>query len=119
MATKVIDKTHTMTLIPPPAGACQECATEHPPELPHNWESFYYHTKFKMDHDRSPTWNDAIAHCTEEIKAQWAASFAVTAAEHSDKSIRKRAQDALDQLREDPENKKIVEEVLCARKSQS
>jgi len=62
---------HTMTLLPPRPDHCQECATKHEPDLPHNAQSLYYGTKFQMEHKRSPTWTDAMAHCTPEMKKIW------------------------------------------------
>jgi len=32
--------------------------------------------KFKMEHGREPTWDDAMAHCTEEMKTSWKATMA-------------------------------------------
>jgi hypothetical protein len=61
----------TMMLLKPPPGNCQECARAHRPELPHDKNSLYYATKFKMAHGREPSWDDAMAHCTEEMKQQW------------------------------------------------
>ena len=58
-------------LLLPRPDVCQECAVDHKPEEPHNVLSLYYRVKFKMDHDRYPTWEDAIAHCSEEIKEIW------------------------------------------------
>lgn len=55
-------------LLPPHPEKCQECATEHDPELPHNKMSLFYQVKFNLDHQRSATWIDAMAHCSEEIK---------------------------------------------------
>ena len=55
-------------LIPPKAGVCQECACDHHPDEPHNKDSLYYQYKFHADHDRFPTWEDAMAHCDDEIK---------------------------------------------------
>lgn len=61
----------SMTLLPPKADVCQECAVAHDPRLPHNQQSLYYQMKFQMEHDRSATWADAMAHCTDEMKADW------------------------------------------------
>lgn len=60
-----------MTLLKPAPGLCQECACSHKPEVPHNKNSLYYATKFKMEHGREPTWEDAMGHCTEDMKRQW------------------------------------------------
>jgi hypothetical protein len=61
----------SMMLLPPRPDVCQECAMEHPPELPHDKQSLYYQVKFKMEHGRGATWADAMAHCTEEVKSTW------------------------------------------------
>lgn len=58
-------------LLPPRPDLCQTCAVKHNPELPHNATSFYYQTKFNMDHGRAATWEDAMAHCTPEMKETW------------------------------------------------
>lgn len=54
-----------------PKGTCQECATKHEPEQPHNQQSLTYQYKFYDQHGRWPTWADAMAHCTDEIKTFW------------------------------------------------
>ena len=61
----------SMMLLPPRKDVCQECAVDHDPKLPHNQQSLYYQMKFKMEHDRRATWTDAMAHCTDEMKALW------------------------------------------------
>jgi len=58
-------------LLPPKPGVCQECAVDHPPEDPHNNQSLYFQYKFRGDHGRWPTWKDAIAHCTPEVREFW------------------------------------------------
>lgn len=58
-------------LLPPAAGVCQECAWDHPPEFPHDAGSLFYGSKFMLDHNRQPTWADAMAHCTDEMRAEW------------------------------------------------
>lgn len=62
-------------LIPPEPGACLECGIRHPPELPHDKNSAYYRFKFHLENGRWPTWDDALSHCTEEMKIQWKASM--------------------------------------------
>lgn len=59
------------SLLPAAPGTCPECAVAHPPELPHNQKSLFYQTKFYIDHNRYPTWEDAMGHCSEEMKAVW------------------------------------------------
>lgn len=65
-----------MTLLPPKEGTCSECAVAHHPTQPHNQQSLYYQTKFYMENGRYPTWADAMAHCTPEIKAFWTKELA-------------------------------------------
>ncbi len=60
-----------MKLLPPRKGLCPECAVDHPPELPHDKNSMYYQTNFYMKHERYPTWEDAMAHCSEQMKDDW------------------------------------------------
>ena len=60
-----------MTLMKPAPGLCQECAVDHDPRLPHDKTSFYYIFKFNMENGREPTWDDAMAHCTDEMKSSW------------------------------------------------
>ncbi len=55
-------------LFPPAPDVCQACAVNHEPEAPHNQQSLYYQYHFYADHGRWPTWNDAMAHCPENIK---------------------------------------------------
>lgn len=59
------------TLLPPSKDKCQECAVDHPPHYPHDATSLYYGVKFKMDHDRAHTWEDAMAHCSDGMKKFW------------------------------------------------
>lgn len=71
---KIIDA-GPMTLLPPAPGVCQVCARDHEPEIPHDKTSLYYQTKFYMKTGRVPTWDDAMAHCTEEVKRTWKESM--------------------------------------------
>lgn len=59
------------SLLPPPAGTCQECGRAHPAEAPHDAQSMYYQYAFYGQHDRWPTWADAMAHCPPFIRDQW------------------------------------------------
>ena len=57
-----------MVLLPAKPGTCPECATTHETWEPHNLDLFYqYH--FWGEHGRFPTWKDAMAHCSDVIKA--------------------------------------------------
>jgi len=58
-------------LLPPGPDVCQECAMKHAPDRPHNKLSLYYQYSFYADHGRWPEWQDALAHCSEEIKKAW------------------------------------------------
>lgn len=64
-----------MTLLPPPAHCCQECAVEHDPRTAHNAQTLFYRVWFSMQHGRPPTWNDAIAHCSDEMRGMWIAAL--------------------------------------------
>lgn len=69
---RVVAKTDgAFTLLPPPPNLCQECAHDHGPQDPHNQQSLYYRTHFHARHGRPPTWSDAMAHCTQTMRAVW------------------------------------------------
>lgn len=59
------------TLLPCKKDVCQECAVKHEPDQPHNAQSMYYQYKFYGEKGRWPTWADAIAHCSDEVKKLW------------------------------------------------
>ncbi len=54
-----------------PEGTCPECAVKHDPGQPHNRDSLTYQYHFYDKNGRWPTWADAMAHCTDEVKADW------------------------------------------------
>lgn len=54
-----------------PEGTCPMCAVAHDPALPHNRDSLAYQYKFYDENERWPTWSDAMAHCSEEVKEFW------------------------------------------------
>ncbi len=54
-----------------PKDTCSMCAIKHDPKMPHNLQSLTYQYKFYDEHGRWPTWEDAMAHCSEEIKNFW------------------------------------------------
>lgn len=54
-----------------PPGTCPACAVKHAEDQPHNQQSLHYQYYFYADHQRWPTWTDAMAHCSEEVKALW------------------------------------------------
>jgi hypothetical protein len=64
------------SLLPAKPGTCPECATDHPPELPHNQQSLTYQYHFYGKNGRWPTWADAMAHCTEEMRSRWTEELA-------------------------------------------
>ena len=66
----------TLTLLPPAPGRCQECGIFHEPAGPHNPDSLFYQVKFFQEHERYPTWADALAHCTPDVQARWRAELA-------------------------------------------
>lgn len=55
-------------LLPCAPDVCQECAIDHDPEEPHNRDSLYYQMTFYKKHKSYPTWEDAIAHCSDNLK---------------------------------------------------
>jgi hypothetical protein len=55
----------------PEKTVCPICERNHPPEFPHDVTSMYYVFAFKVLHNRVPTWDDASAHCSEEIRQKW------------------------------------------------
>lgn len=62
-----------LNILPPRPGQCPICAVKHDEELPHDATSFYYQFLFSAQWKRSPTWNDAMAHCSIEIQQRWKA----------------------------------------------
>lgn len=61
-------------VLPPPKDKCQICAVDHHPSQPHNKDSLFYQFSFcnnPVNEGRSPTWEDAMAHCTDEVKQKW------------------------------------------------
>lgn len=57
-----------MHILPPAPDTCQECAVKHEPSLTHDNRSLYYQVTFYNKHKRYPTWDDAMAHCSPEVK---------------------------------------------------
>lgn len=58
-------------MMPARAGTCEHCATKHEPELPHNAQSLFYQMRFHSEHGRYPDWRDAMAHCSDDMRARW------------------------------------------------
>jgi hypothetical protein len=55
-------------LLKTPPGACPECAVKHEP---HNKDSITYQFWYRGTHGRWPTWTDAMAHCSDDMKERW------------------------------------------------
>lgn len=64
------------TLLPAPPGVCSQCARDHEPDEPHDAQSLHYQYAFYAEHDRWPTWDDALAHCSEDVQAAWRQALA-------------------------------------------
>jgi hypothetical protein len=58
-------------LMPPPPDSCETCGVKHDPSQPHNAQSLYYQYAFYGEHERWPTWKDAIAHCDDATRENW------------------------------------------------
>jgi len=58
-------------MLPAKPGTCPECAVKHDQEMPHNHRSLFYQYKFYNEHGRWPSWKDAMAHCSDEMKEFW------------------------------------------------
>lgn len=72
MKTKVVDLALEGQLLPPPPDKCQKCAVNHPEWQAHNQQSMYWQYWFyRHSKGRWPTWHDAMAHCSQEIKDHW------------------------------------------------
>lgn len=65
------EKKNAMTLLGPPPDKCQVCAVDHPHDQPHSQQSMYYQMAFHSEHGRWPTWTDAMAHCSQQVKTLW------------------------------------------------
>ncbi|MFA6321649.1 MAG: hypothetical protein WCY36_07330 [Candidatus Omnitrophota bacterium] len=68
---KIVINPGVMTLMPCAPDVCQECAVKHEVWQAHNYQSIYFQYKFHAEHNRWPTWRDAIAHCPEDVQKQW------------------------------------------------
>lgn len=65
-----------MMLLPPAPTACQTCARHHDPTQPHDAQSLYWATARAMAGEPSPTWEDALAHVSDEVHEAWSAELA-------------------------------------------
>lgn len=61
--------TENILILPPRPGACRVCAARHAEGRPHELGSLYYQVMFYRRNRRFPTWEDAMRHCSEEVKA--------------------------------------------------
>lgn len=66
----------SLSLMPPAPGNCPVCAQPHDPDEPHDATSLYYGFYFVHAHNRSPTWADAMEHCSDEVKRRWTNNLA-------------------------------------------
>lgn len=65
------DATWTLMPIDTSHGECSQCGRLHEPDQPHDAQSLAYQYAFYAEHDRWPTWADALAHCDPEIQNLW------------------------------------------------
>lgn len=65
------DNIEEIKVVPPAPGSCPICATRHDPKEPHDRDSLYYQNCFRRKHKRFPTWEDAVDHCSETVKADF------------------------------------------------
>lgn len=61
----------TIRLLPPGKTKCPLCADRHTAKDPHNRNSLYYQMRFLQDHERLPTWGDAMENCSPFMRAYW------------------------------------------------
>lgn len=61
----------TLYVLPPSPDVCQTCGVKHAEEEPHDPTSFFYKYLFSCSWSRNPTWNDAMAHCSDETQQRW------------------------------------------------
>lgn len=61
---------------PVPGDVCQECGRKHAPGEPHDFQSLRYQYRFYAQHQRWPTWADAMAHCPQHIQTLWTDALA-------------------------------------------
>lgn len=71
MAADPRGKAATWTLMPAPPGVCSQCAKDHEPELPHDWQTLHWQYAFYAEYGRWPVIDDAFTHCTSEVHEAW------------------------------------------------
>ncbi len=59
----------------PSGGQCPACGDTHSPHLPHNASNQFYQLHFAANHGYQPTWEDAMAHCPEDLQGRLAAAL--------------------------------------------
>ena len=69
--SKINDRYGLMLFGDTPRGTCPMCAVRHDPDQPHDQQSLTWQYKFYDIHGRWPTWKDAIAHCSPEVRSAW------------------------------------------------
>lgn len=68
-------KSAKLKLLPPRPDVCQMCAVDHTADLPHDQTSLFWQYWFYGQHQKWPTWLDAMAHCTPEMQQFWVTSL--------------------------------------------
>lgn len=66
-------KKGTFYVLPSASNCCQVCGQIHPDTEPHDPTALKYQMLFAANHPqgKSPTWEDAMAHCEEDVKTKW------------------------------------------------
>lgn len=75
---EVVEERTVDWMVAPPDtrdGKCPQCAVKHDLGQPHNAQSLAYQYDFRARKGRWPTWADAVAHCSPEVKAAWKAEL--------------------------------------------
>lgn len=67
----------SMTLLPPAPDACQVCAVKHLPAEPHNPDSLYWQVARQLKGESTPTWDEALAHCPDDVFEAWRIALAL------------------------------------------
>lgn len=71
----VLQEKYGFTMLHTKPGTCPECGVAHDPNQPHNRDSLTYMYRFFDKHGRFPSWADAMAHCSADVKAFWRAQL--------------------------------------------
>jgi hypothetical protein len=71
MNNKFQTQQRVLKLLPPTSNMCPVCAIAHPEDYPHDANSVYYKYYFHQQHQRFPTWRDAMVHCSPELQEVW------------------------------------------------